>query len=165
MKASRLFLVLSMAASAAAFAAGSADSVQVSNPYVRAIPPGAKATGAFMTMKNEGSADAKLVKAESSAAKHVQLHSHIDNNGVMEMRQVPSIEIKAKGETLLKPGSYHIMLIEPTVSLKPGDKVAFTLHFADGSSKQVEAPVKMPEAAAPPPPAMQMAPGQEHMHH
>jgi copper(I)-binding protein len=162
MKASRLFLVLSMIASTAAFAAGAADSVQVVNPYVRAVPPGARATGAFMTLKNEGSADAKLVKAESTAAKLVQLHSHVDVNGVMQMREVPAFDIKSKGETQLKPGSYHIMLIDPTVSLKPGDKVALTLRFADGSSKQVEAPVKMPEAA----PAMPMAPAAgEHMHH
>ena len=152
MKASHLFVALSMAASAAAYAAGAADGVQVSNPYVRAIPPGAKATGAFMTLKNHGAADTKLVKAESAAAKRVELHSHFDNNGVMEMRQVPSIDVKAKGETQLKPGSYHIMLIDPTASLKPGDKVAFTLHFADGSSKQIEAPVKMPEAMPAPMP-------------
>ena len=146
MKTSHLFVALSMAASAAAYAAGAADGVQVSNPYVRALPAGAKATGAFMTLKNDGAADTKLVKAESTAAKKVQLHTHIDNKGVMEMREVPSFDIKAKGEVVLKPGSHHIMLIDPTASLKPGDKVAFTLHFADGSSKQIEAPVKMPEA-------------------
>ncbi|HEX8961465.1 MAG TPA: copper chaperone PCu(A)C [Rhodocyclaceae bacterium] len=157
MKASRLFLALSMAASAVAYAAGSADSIQVVDPYVRAAPPGARATGAFMLLKNGGAADAKLVKAESTAAKTVELHTHIDNHGVMEMRQVPEIGIKAKGETALKPGSYHIMMIDPTANLKPGDKVAITLRFADGSSKQVEAPVKMPEA----PSGMPM----EHMHH
>ncbi|MGE5468327.1 MAG: copper chaperone PCu(A)C [Ignavibacteria bacterium] len=161
MKASRLFLALAMAASAAAYGAGSADGVQVVDPYVRAAPPGARATGAFMTLKNGGGADAKLVKAESKAARSVELHNHIDNNGVMEMREVQAIDIKAKGETQLKPGSYHIMLIDPTTQLKPGDKVAFTLRFADGSSKQVEAPVKMPEAA---PAAMPMG-GHDHMHH
>ncbi|HEX8988559.1 MAG TPA: copper chaperone PCu(A)C [Rhodocyclaceae bacterium] len=165
MKASRLFLALSMALSAAAFAAGSADSVQVLNPYVRATPPGAKATGAFMTLKNDGAADAKLVKAESAAAKLVQLHSHVDVGGVMQMREVPAIDVKAKGETQLKPGSFHIMLIDPAAQLKPGDKVNFTLRFADGSSKQIEAPVKMPEAVAPPPPAMPAEGGHDHMHH
>lgn len=155
MKASRLFFALSMLVNAAAFAAGAADSVQVADPYVRAVPPGARATAAFMTLKNAGAADARLVKAESTAAKRVELHSHIDNNGVMEMRQVPGIDVKAKGETALKPGGFHIMMIDPT-NLKPGDKVALTLRFADGSSKQVEAPVKMPEAAP-------MA--KEHQHH
>lgn len=160
MKASRLLLALSLAASAAAWAAGSADTIQVVDAYVRAAPPGARATGAFMTLKNAGGADAKLVKAESAAARSVELHTHIDDNGVMEMRPVASIDIKAQGEVALKPGGYHIMLIDPTASLKPGDKVAFTLRFADGSSKQVEAPVKMPEAM----PAMPMA-GHDHMHH
>jgi copper(I)-binding protein len=142
---SHLLLVCSMAASAAAYAAGAADGVQVVDPYVRAIPPGARATAAFMVLKNNG-ADTQLVKAESGAAKSVELHSHIDKNGVMEMRQVPAIELKAKAETALKPGGFHIMMVDPTASLKPGDKIAMTLRFADGSSKQIEMPVKMPAA-------------------
>jgi copper(I)-binding protein len=162
MKTSSVVLALSLVASAAVYAAGSADSVQVVDPYVRAMPPGARATGAFMMLKNAGATDAKLVKAESPAARTVELHTHIDNNGVMEMRPVAAIDIKAKGETALKPGGYHIMMIDPTASLKQGDKVAITLRFADGSSKQIEAPVKMPTAA----PAMQMAPaGHDHMQH
>ncbi|MDD5249140.1 MAG: copper chaperone PCu(A)C [Rhodocyclaceae bacterium] len=145
--APRLCFALLMTASAAAFAAGTADSVQVVDPYVRLIPPGAKATAAFMTLKNNGNADATLVKAESAAAKSVELHSHVDKGGVMEMRQVSAIDIKAKGETALQPGSYHIMMIDP-VAMKEGDKVTLTLRFADGSSKQVEAPVKKPQAAS-----------------
>lgn len=159
MIASRLCFALAMAASAAAYAAGSADGVEVVDPYVRAVPPGARATAAFMTLKNDGASPVRLVKAESTAAKSVELHTHIDKGGVMEMRQVPAIEVKAKSETALKPGGFHIMMIDPTASLKPGDKVALTLRFADGSSKQVEAPVKMPEAAP-----MPMG-DHQHMHH
>ena len=149
--ASRFCLALLMTASAAAFAAGTADSVQVVDPYVRLAPPGARATAAFMTLKNTGAADAKLVKAESAAAKSVELHSHIDVNGVMEMRQVPDIDIRAKGETALKPGSFHIMMIDPA-AMKEGDRIAITLRFADGSSKQIEAPVMRPTSAPMPMP-------------
>lgn len=144
--ASRLSLALLFAVSGQAFAAGAADAVSVADPYVRLIPPGAKATAAFMVLKNAGDKDAKLVKAESAAAKSVELHSHVDDGGVMKMRQVAGIEVKAKGETALKPGSYHIMLIAPA-ALKEGDKVGITLGFDDGSSKKVEAVVMKPEAA------------------
>lgn len=144
--ATRLSLALLLAASGSAFAAGSADAVTVADPYVRMLPPGAKATAAFMVLKNAGDKDAKLVKAESTVAKTVELHSHVNEGGVMKMRQVPAIEVKAKGETALKPGSYHIMLIEPA-AMKEGDKIGITLGFDDGSSKKVEATVKKPEAA------------------
>lgn len=157
--ASRLALVLLLAASGSVFAAGAADSVNVADPYVRLMPPGAKATAAFMVLKNTGDKDAKLVKAESTAAKIAELHTHINEDGVMKMRQVPAIEIKAKAETALKPGSYHIMLIDPA-ALKEGDKVAITLGFEDGSSKKIEAAVKKPEAA----PAAMDRSGHNHMH-
>ena len=157
--ASRLLAPLLLASCSVAFAAGAADGVNVSDPYVRLLPPGARATGAFMLLKNGGDKDAKLVKAESAAAKTVELHTHINEGGMMKMRPVAAIEIKAKGETALQPGSYHIMLIDP-VAMKAGDKVAITLGFDDGSSKKIEAAVKMPEAA----PLPMNHTGHEHMH-
>lgn len=145
--ASRLTIALlaGLLGPVAAFAAGSADSVTVADPYVRMVPPGAKATAAFMVLKNAGDKDTKLVKVESTAAKTVELHNHINDNGVMRMRQVTAIDVKAKGEAALKPGGYHVMLIDPTAALKEGDKVGITLGFADGSSKKIDAVVRKPE--------------------
>ena len=114
----------------------------IHDPYVRLAPPNAPATGAFMVIKNAGASDRQLVKAESNVAKAVELHNHINENGVMKMRQVPSIDIKANGQAELKPGSYHVMLIDMTTQLKEGDSVPLTLHFDDGSSQQIAAPVR-----------------------
>jgi hypothetical protein len=127
-----------------AWAAGAADAVTVVDPYVRLAPPGAMATGAFMVLKNGGDKDVKVVKAENSASKVTELHTHLNEGGVMKMRQVPSIDIKAKGEAALQPGGLHVMMIDLKGPMKEGDKVAITLGFDDGSSKTVEAPVRMP---------------------
>ena len=156
----RLSLALLVAASGSVFAAGSADSVSVVDPYVRLLPPGAKATAAFMLLKNAGDADAKLVKAESAAARKVELHTHLNEGGVMKMRPVEAIDIKAKGETALKPGSFHLMMIEPTAGMKEGDKIAVTLGFGDGSSKNIEAVVRKPVAT----PAAMDHSAHEHKH-
>lgn len=144
-------LALAMAAlSISAVAAGTADSIAVVNPYVRMAPPGAMATAAFMVLKNGGGKDAKLVKAENSASKITELHTHLNEGGVMKMRQVPAIDIKANGEAVLHPGGLHVMMIDLKAPLKDGDKVAITLGFEDGSSKQIEAPVKKPMPMAAP---------------
>ncbi|MBI4984879.1 MAG: copper chaperone PCu(A)C [Rhodocyclales bacterium] len=135
------------AATGAAYAAGAADAVQASDATVRLMPPGARATAAFMVLKNSGDKDVKLVKAESAVAKTVELHTHLNEGGVMKMRQVPAIEIKAKSETALKPGGFHIMLIDP-VPLKEGEKISFVLSFDDGSSKKIEALASRPAAMA-----------------
>ena len=111
-------------------------------PYVRIAPPGAAATGAFMRIENAGAADRQLVKAESPAAKTVELHTHVNEGGMMKMREVPSIAIKAGGQTELKPGSYHVMLIGLTQPLKDGELVPITLTFDDGSQQRISAPAR-----------------------
>ncbi len=126
------------------FAAGTADQISVVDSYVRQAPPGAKATGAFMTLRNAGDKAVALVSAAATAASITELHNHINDGGVMRMRQVKEIVVPANGEVLLKPGSYHVMLINMKAPLKEGDQVVITLGFADGSSKTVAAPVKRP---------------------
>ena len=144
-------LALAMATLAiSADAAGTADSITVVDPYVRMAPPGAMATAAFMVLKNDGGKDAKLVRAENSVSKITELHTHLNEGGVMKMRQVPAIDIKAKGEAVLRPGGFHVMMIDLKTPLKDGDKVAIILGFEDGSSKQIEAPVKKPMPMAAP---------------
>ncbi len=119
-----------------------ADTISVVDPYVRAPAPNAPATGAFMVLKNSGAVARRLVKAESPAARAVELHDHIDEGGVKKMRPVAAIAIAARGEAVLKPGSLHVMLIDMKKPLAEGDSVPITLGFDDGSSKRIDAPVR-----------------------
>jgi periplasmic copper chaperone A len=135
--------------SAGAFA-GAADNVTVQDPYVRLAPPNAPATGAFMVIKNNGDKDVKVLKADNPASKVTELHTHLNEGGVMKMRPVPAIEVKAKGEAVLKPGGLHVMLIDLKAPMKEGDVVPITLTFDDGSSKKVDAKVVKPTAAPAP---------------
>ncbi len=133
-------LVSGLFLSLAAFA-GAADQVEVHEPYVRLAPPNAPATGAFMVIRNIGDTPVKVVKAENPTSNLTELHNHINDQGVMRMRQVPSIDIPAKGQAELKPGGLHVMLIDMKAPLTEGQIVPITLGFDDGSSKQVDAKV------------------------
>ncbi|MBK8891370.1 MAG: copper chaperone PCu(A)C [Dechloromonas sp.] len=130
--------------------AGAADNVSVQDPYVRLAPPNAPATGAFMVIKNNGDKDVKVVKADNPMSKATELHTHLNEGGVMKMRPVAAIEIKAKGEAVLKPGGLHVMLIDLKAAMQEGDSVPITLTFDDGSSKQVDAKVVRPVPAPAP---------------
>lgn len=113
--------------------------------YVRLSPPGTANTAAFMTIRNTGHSDRKLLRAESPVARSVELHSHGSDHGVMRMRRVTEIELKAGVHTELKPGSYHVMLIDLRQPLQEGDTVPLTLSFDDGSSSRIDAPVRKPQ--------------------
>lgn len=118
--------------------------ISVTDHYVRMVPPGVPTSGAFMTIRNSGSTDRKLLKVDSPAARTVELHTHVNDNGMLKMRQVKEIDVKAHGQAELKPGSYHIMLIDLKQLLKEGETVPLTLTFDDGSTKKLDAPVKKP---------------------
>jgi periplasmic copper chaperone A len=138
------FAVLSalLAAAPAAFAGKAADTVNVTDPYVRLVPASTDTTGAYLLLKNTDKVDHALVKASSNAAKNVELHTVLEEGGKKVMRPVPKMDVKAGGETTLKPGAYHIMLIGLKAPLKDGAHVPITLGFEDGSTKEVHATVK-----------------------
>lgn len=136
---------LSTSFAGTALAGGAADHISVADPYVRMAPPGQNVTAAYLVLKNADARDHRLVKADSPAAKVVELHTHISEGGVMKMRPVKDIEIKAKGETALKPGGLHIMLID-VKPMHEGESVPLNLQFEDGSSKKIDATVRKPGA-------------------
>ena len=138
----RLLPALLLLATTRLFAARSAETVEVSGAYARAVPPGQPNSAAFMTLVNASAQPIALVNARSSVAKVVELHTHIMEDGMMRMRQVEKIDIPANGEAQLQPGGDHVMFIGLVEDLEPGKEVSFTLVFDDGSEKQVTAPVQ-----------------------
>ena len=112
--------------------------VQIEKPWTRATAPGAQVAGGYMTITNAGAAD-RLVAAYSPAAAKVELHTHINDNGVMKMREVPGgYEIPAKGSFELKPGGAHLMFMNLKAPLKEGDKVPVTLKFEKAGEVKAE---------------------------
>jgi copper(I)-binding protein/predicted peroxiredoxin len=135
-------LLLALLFSVPTLAAPAADEILVANPYVRAVPPMMQNSALFVTLKNTGSSDRALVSASSRAAQVVELHTHVNDGGVMRMREVERIDIAAGQATVLEPGGLHVMLIGLKRPLEVGTTVQVDLTFDDGSSKSVVAPVK-----------------------
>jgi len=124
--------------------------VVVNEAWVRATVPQQKATGAFMTLTS--TQDGKLVAASSPVAGVVEVHEMKMVDDVMRMRQVPGLPLPAGQAVALRPGGYHLMLLELKQPLKEGDKVPLTLEVEDAkqvrSNITVEATVRALNAAA-----------------
>jgi copper(I)-binding protein len=119
-----------------------ADDIKVSEAYARAVPPGSPNSAAFMQIHNADANDHALVSASSPAAKVVELHTHIHEDGMMKMRKIDSIDLPAGKATHLKPGGLHVMLIDLIKDLNDGDQLQLTLEFDNGSQQQLNLPVK-----------------------
>ena len=123
--------------------------VTIHAPWVRSTVPMQQASGAFMQLSADKTT--RLVAAQSPVAKVVELHEMVMDNNVMKMRALPRLEVEAGKVLELKPGSYHVMLIDLKAELKEGDSVPITLIFDDGTKASVSAlvrklPMTMPAA-------------------
>lgn len=124
--------------------------VTVSEPWVRGTVQGQKATGAFMQLK---SADgAALVAAESPVAGVVEIHEMRMESNVMRMRAIPKLDLPAGQAVDLKPGGYHVMLMDLKQPLKKGDSVPIKLKVQgkDGKTQEVEVKAEVRDLTAAP---------------
>jgi periplasmic copper chaperone A len=135
-------LVLAVLAGAliGAAAPASAQVVEVKDPWARATAPGQKAGGVFMQLKSPGGG--ALVAAESPAASIVEIHEMAMEGNVMKMRAVPRLDLPAGQTVELKPGGYHVMLIDLKAPLKKGDMVPVKLKVQGKDGKPAEIEVK-----------------------
>jgi len=112
--------------------------IEIGHPWARPTAPTATVGAAYLSLKNDGKTDDRLVSASSPAAEKVELHSMTMTNGVMKMRQVPGIEVQAGRTVALEPGGLHLMLIGLKEPLREGARVPATLSFERAGSVSVE---------------------------
>jgi copper(I)-binding protein len=103
-----------------------------------------QATGAFMQLTS--AQGGRLVSAPSPVAGVVEIHEMAMDGNVMKMRAVPGLDLPAGKAVELKPGGYHVMLMDLKQQLKDGETVPVTLvvEGKDGKREtlEVKAPVK-----------------------
>lgn len=136
-------------ASLASMSAWAAE-VTVADAWVRGTVAAQKATGAFMTL--QASADMRLVGASSTVAAVTEVHEMRMDGDVMKMRPIDGLDLPADTPVALKPGGYHIMLMNLKAPLEAGQSVEITLTLEDANGKSatqtVEAPVRALGAGA-----------------
>jgi copper(I)-binding protein len=134
---------------AAMFGAAAAQAqVSVSGAWARGTVEGQKATGAFMQLRStDGTA---LVGVESPVAGVVEIHEMRMEGNTMRMRAIPRLELPAGQAVDLKPGGYHIMLLNLKAPLKKGESVPIRLKFQakDGKPQEVEVKAEVRDLTA-----------------
>lgn len=101
--------------------------IVVAKPWVRSTVPGQSVAGAFM--KIESGTPVALVGASSPAAGRVEIHESSMEGGVMRMRPVARINVAPGKPVELKPGGYHIMMMDIVKPLAAGGSVPLRLTF------------------------------------
>ena len=122
--------------------------VAVDGAWARATVQGQKATGAFMRLTAKDGA--RLVRAESPAAGVVEVHEMKMEGDIMKMRAIPALDLPAGKTVELKPGGYHVMLMDLKAPLAKGASVPLTLVFQNAKGVQSQQQLQLPVATSAP---------------
>lgn len=145
----RLFLSLCTALIALAGSPARAETLNVSDAWVRQGPPTAQVLAAYMTLENPGTQEIAIIGAGSPQFETVEIHRTEIVDGMARMIPQERLAIPAGGNVALEPNGLHLMLINAKQPLAAGAVVRIELRLEGGGSVTVDAPVRadagMPE--------------------
>ena len=118
----------------------------VTEPWIRGTVAQQKATGLFA--KITSAQGTRLVSASTPVAGVVEIHEMSMDGNMMKMRALPNgLALPAGKAVELKPGGYHVMLMDLKQQLKVGDTVAVTLVMEGADKKRETVEIKVPVKA------------------
>ena len=119
------------------FAAASAHAqVDVTDPWARATGKGQQATGVFMNLTAKKAT--RLVGVKSELTPVAQVHEMKMDKDVMKMQSIKALDLPAGQTVSLKPGSYHVMLMDLKAPVAEGSHVVVTLMFEDAAGVKTQ---------------------------
>ena len=131
----KLFAALGLCAAFTAHA-----QVEVSDAWVRATGQGQKATGVFMNLTAQKATRLVGVKADLTGS--AEVHEMKMEKDVMKMQAVKALDLPAGQTVALKPGSYHVMLMDLKAPVAEDSQVVLTLLFEDAAGVKTQKEVK-----------------------
>ena len=140
----RLLLLPAAALAAAPLAACGSESsddteaasdtvITVSDAWVKASE--GPMTGSFGVISNSSDSDVTVVSASTTASDRTELHEVVMIDGEMKMQQKDGgFVVPAGGDHVLEPGNDHVMVMDMSDPVEPGEDVEITLTLDDGTT-------------------------------
>jgi hypothetical protein len=117
------------------------EDVKISEGYIKANIPGSDVTAAYMEVINNSDSAITLEKVTGTISNQIEIHEHSMADGMMKMRQVDNITIKANSSITLKPSGLHLMIFSLEQELSKKETVTLTLHFSNKMEVNIQLPV------------------------
>ena len=154
--------LLTLKAEGSASAPEGNANVAISDAWVRPTVTGQKATGAFLKLVAKD--NSKLLSVSTPIAGVAEIHEMKMEGSVMKMAPISFLDLPAGKVVELKPGGFHLMLMDLKSPLEKGAKVPLTLKFQDSKGAKFQFDVML-EAAMPSMPAVGSPTSGGHQHH
>ena len=115
----------------------------VAEAWVRAGPTNATTMAAYATIMNHSSAtELKRITAEGFG--EAQIHKTTMKGSMAMMEKFDSLTLLENQTLELKPGSWHIMLVNPQIVPKEGEAVGLHFFFeSENKTKEISVPASV----------------------
>jgi copper(I)-binding protein len=105
------------------------------------MPASPSVAAVYLTVRNSGSSPDVLTEISTPDAQSSMLMTEAGSASTGTMQAQAELAIPGHGQATLTPGHDHAMLQNPTVTLKVGQRVPLTLHFAKAGALTIQIPV------------------------
>jgi copper(I)-binding protein len=116
--------------------------IQAGDARAAPTPPVVHVGAVYLWITNHGAKSDTLVSLETPLAAKVELHQSHMTQGIMQMREVDSLECPAHSTVKIEPGALHIMLVGLKQPLIAGSTFPLSLKFRDAGMLMVQVSVK-----------------------
>lgn len=130
-----------LAAPVALVSCGQPAPLYVDQAWVRPNPGGQGPAAGYMTIHG-GEQPVKLLRVTSEGAMRIEMHESVEDNGVMKMKALDSVDVPARTEVKFAPGGRHLMIFDINPAMLEEGRMSMTMLFSDGQRLIVDAPIR-----------------------
>lgn len=116
--------------------------VEITDAWIRALPPTQSTTAAYLTLHNRGAQPVVVRAGSAEGAGRLEIHTSREVDGLMRMQPLSTLQVPAGGSVALEPGGTHLMLLDLERMPAPGEARRLCLQPAGGEPVCVTAPVR-----------------------
>ncbi len=119
-----------------------ASKLQISDVWIRAMPPGHMMSAAYFKVHNLSSESISIISVTSADAQSCNFHQTKTVDGIVKMQALESLEIPSQDVVQLQPAGIHLMLMGIKKPLQVGEKIPLLLQFSNGTKIAVDAQIR-----------------------
>jgi periplasmic copper chaperone A len=114
----------------------------VTDAWVPAVDQVGRDIPLLMTIRNNNNAADALMRVRCPVANFSERHTVDRGEGAPAMRSIPLIPIAASSTVVLRPTEYHVMLLQTTQLLQPGERFKCAVIFQRAGTIETEVEVR-----------------------
>lgn len=131
-------LAFALALAVGAVPALAAGKLEIHDAWIRSAPPSSMMLAGYATLHNTGDAPITISTVKAEGFADTSLHETVLVGDVSQMRSLEKFSIAPGQSVEFVPGGKHIMLMQPTKSLQPGDHVTITFGVVGGGDQSAD---------------------------